>query len=492
MAWLLLRVFRNLLMRAEKIYYLFEAGRKTNQEDYIWPIPGEATVDDKVFIVCDGTGSFENGEIASKLICQFMAAKVLKYPEYKMSEELIDKLLVEARERLITYTREYNLNTDLTTTFSMVVLYDQKVLISWFGDSRIYHLRDGEILFKSEDTSQVDELVHQDEMTGDDSQLQLSHNAVSHTIKADSSPVNAQVRWIEDLRDGDYFLLCSKGLLETVTDDDIKSLLGPNDQENIDLANSFRELSGDKTMDNYSMYLIRMNVGVQRKSFSNGGNRVSNGATNVRKEVTRTRNEVANVRKQRNANMSPMLILSVTIIAALSLFLYFKRSRPLDPVPANMNQTTQPVDVVRHDSVASAISRPEPAKAKASATVKDSVKVNQDKPQPIPEDESSIDIRAASKSGQGGQAAKRQDKPTAQLKVKFTTDESCNLKIVNTSLDETIDWDLSSSDVGTIYLKPGKYSIVATSVSNHSKTKTYQFDVKAGEVHSTQNIHILF
>jgi len=287
-------------MKAEKIYYLFEAGLKRNQEDYIWPIPGEATVDDKVFIVCDGAGSFENGEIASKLICEFMAAKVLKYPEYKISEELIDKLLMEARERLITYAREYKLDTDLTTTFSMFILYDQKALMTWFGDSRIYHVRDGEILFKSEDTSPVDEVMHEDEISGDESQLQLSHNAVSHTIKADSSPIYAQIRWVEDLHDGDYFLLCSKGLLEKVTDDDIKYLLGPNNQETIDLSNSFRELSGEKTMDNYSMYLINVNVGgVLKKSVSNGINKISNGTPKARNGDAKVKKGVRTVRQKK-------------------------------------------------------------------------------------------------------------------------------------------------------------------------------------------------
>jgi len=474
-------------MRAEKIYHLFEVGHKTTQEDYIWPVPGEATVNDKVFIVCDGSGSFDNGEIASKLICQFMAAKVLKYPEYKVSEELIDKLLMEARERLITYAREYRLDPNLTTTFSMITLYDQKVLMSWFGDSRIYHVRDGEILFKSEDTSQVHELMHEDEMSNDDNSLQLSPETVSHTIKADSSPIYAQVRWAEDVRDDDYFLLCSKGLLEKVTDDDIKFLLSPNDQENIDPANSFRELSDEKTMDNYSMYLIRVSVGVQKKRVSNGINRVSNGVTKVRKQRS---NGAPKVRKQRSGRMSPMLILSVTIVAAVTLFFYFRRSRPVDPALRYINQTTQPVDVGGHDSVASAITKPQ--RAAPGATLKDSVKVNRDKPQATPQNENFIDISAAAKSGQANQTAIRKEKPGAQMKVKFTTDESCNLKIVNASLDEAIDWDLSPSDVGTIYLKPGKYSIVATSVSNHSKTKTYHFDVKAGDTHSTQNVHISF
>ena len=80
-------------MNPENIYYLFEAGTKVKQEDYIWPLAGKATLHDKIFIVCDGSGNFYGGEVASELICRFMAAKVLRFGEQKMSGELIDKLL---------------------------------------------------------------------------------------------------------------------------------------------------------------------------------------------------------------------------------------------------------------------------------------------------------------------------------------------------------------------------------------------------------------
>jgi hypothetical protein len=59
-------------------------------------------------------------------------------------------------------------------------------------------------------------------------------------------------------------------------------------------------------------------------------------------------------------------------------------------------------------------------------------------------------------------------------------------------LDEVIDWDLSQDDNGKIYLKPGKYSIVATSVIDSFKTKAYNFDVKPGNTHTTRNLHIRF
>ena len=128
-------------MNPESIYYLSEVGIKGKQEYYLWPVAGEATVNDKVFIVCAGAGSFNNDKTASELFCQFMAAKVSKFGDREMSGELIDRLLIEAGDRLISYARVYRSDTDPATTFSMLILYDQKVFLSWYGDSRIYHLR---------------------------------------------------------------------------------------------------------------------------------------------------------------------------------------------------------------------------------------------------------------------------------------------------------------------------------------------------------------
>src|SRR5450631_908825 len=105
------------MVSPERIYYLFETGVKSKQEDYIWPVAGKATVNNKVFIVCDGAGRFSNGGIASKLIGRFMAANVLKFGEQKMSLELINELLNEVRHRLIKYAWKYRLDTELRTTF---------------------------------------------------------------------------------------------------------------------------------------------------------------------------------------------------------------------------------------------------------------------------------------------------------------------------------------------------------------------------------------
>ncbi len=464
-------------MNPESIYYLFEIGHKSKQEDYIWPIPGKATVNDRVFIVCDGAGSFDNGGTASKLICQFMAANVLKFGEHRMSGELIDELLIEARDRLITYAREYRLDTDLATTFSMLILYDQKVLMSWYGDTRIYHLRSGEILFKTEDNS----LVSGTNKTA----------AIARGIKADSSPIYAETKWIEDVQDGDYFLLCSKGIIENVTDDDIKLLVSHNGKANIDLSGSFKRLAFESTPDNYSMYLIRVNVGVKKRGINNG---------------------MGAIRKQTSGNRWPIFILATTIVGFLTMVFYFRKARTPDPAPKNSNNVTQPVEALRRDSVPSAIvmsvPRTQPVDVRRTDSVPnaivvstprklilketDPVKSNNENPPEAPPDDNPPAIQAEEKPERTYKPPIVQKKRVAQLLIKFTTDESCKLKITNIDLDEVIDWELSQNDNGTIYLKPGKYSIVATSTINSSKTKTYDFDVKPGDAKTRQNIHIGF
>jgi PPM family protein phosphatase len=446
-------------MNPESITYLFETGIDGKQEDYIWPVAGEATGNDKVFIVCDGYGSFHSGGIASKSICQFMATKVLKITEREMSGELINKLLSKARDQLIAYTREYRLDTDLATTFSMLVLYNQKVLVSWYGDSRIYHMRDGVILFRTEDSSR--------------------NPATARGIRADSSPIYASTKWINDVRDGDYFLICSKGLTENITDEDIKLLLGPNDKENIDPAVSFRRLALEKTLDNYSMYLIKVKPGTQKI----GRNGVFNAG-----------------RKPKGRKVMPIIVLALTIIAVLIIVIFFLNPRTLNPEWQFKNQPAQSVDVLRHDSVPDAINMSVPLKPVIKTT--DSVTINKENHQEtLQNDDSSVGTlqndnssvgQAEEKPDQTNELPINQKKRVGQLLLKFTTDESCKLKIANLDLDEVIDWDLSQYDNGTLYLKPGKYSILATSMIDSSKSKTYHFDVKPGSSNAVQSLRISF
>ena len=50
-----------------------ELGNRDNQEDYIYPAYGKATASDCLFIVCDGMGGHDNGEVASQTFADALA-----------------------------------------------------------------------------------------------------------------------------------------------------------------------------------------------------------------------------------------------------------------------------------------------------------------------------------------------------------------------------------------------------------------------------------
>lgn len=56
-----------------KAYNLQELGQRANQEDSLFPALGKLTPDDRLFILCDGMGGHEKGEVASATVCETIA-----------------------------------------------------------------------------------------------------------------------------------------------------------------------------------------------------------------------------------------------------------------------------------------------------------------------------------------------------------------------------------------------------------------------------------
>ncbi|HLZ87188.1 MAG TPA: protein phosphatase 2C domain-containing protein, partial [Puia sp.] len=248
-------------MQVTQIDYLHEVGAKKNQEDYLWPLPGTASSQDKVFIVCDGVGGSESGEVASKLVAESVGEALLKTPLSGVGLPLINELLEAARLKLVEYATLKGLSTDMATTFTLLHLVKERAFIAWCGDSRVYHLRKNEILFRTDDHSLVHSLIRKGEMTEEEARNHPQKNLLLKAIRADDSRPEAEGHWIEDIQEGDYFLLCTDGLLENISDADLLFLLHQNELGEIDLVKAFRQYCYDKTRDNYSMYLIRVSPG---------------------------------------------------------------------------------------------------------------------------------------------------------------------------------------------------------------------------------------
>ena len=243
-------------MTLSNIYYLHEIGGKKNQEDYIWPAAGSAALHDKIFIVCDGVGGSENGEVASRMIAEYVGKKLLQTAGENISLDYINELLFGAKQQLVAHANNAGLNKDMATTFSLLVLFSNKAFVAWCGDSRVYHVRKSEILYKTSDHSLVNTLVKNGEITEEEALVHPQKHIILKAINGDDTAADADGEWINNIADGDYFMLCTDGLLENISDTAIKTLLA----DNTDIIQKIQERCYGKTRDNYSMYLVQISL----------------------------------------------------------------------------------------------------------------------------------------------------------------------------------------------------------------------------------------
>ena len=235
---------------------LNELGERENNEDSIYPLfPDE---NDTVFLVCDGVGGQAKGEIASKLICEHFP-EYIGQKNYKIENaSILEKGLKNVEEKLQDYTKT---NTDalhMASTLTILCLSkeENKALLGWVGDSRIYHVRDGKILFKTKDHSEVQYLIDSGEISEEEAKTHPRRNVITRAVNG-KSHTRIDCHTIEDIMENDFFLLCSDGILENLDNEKIEKWFKANVAPKT-LKNKILENAVERTKDNYSMYLIKI------------------------------------------------------------------------------------------------------------------------------------------------------------------------------------------------------------------------------------------
>ncbi|MEX2565078.1 MAG: protein phosphatase 2C domain-containing protein [Cyclobacteriaceae bacterium] len=234
-----------------------EIGEKRNNEDYLIPNEHNQEGEKKVFICCDGVGGAPSGEIASKIACHSMADYFNHCTDAIYDELFLQNAVDFAREKMAAYESDHPESKGMKTTMTAVGFHQGGAALAWMGDSRIYQVRDGNILYQTWDHSYVNTLVEQGLLTAEETRTHPQRNIITKTLGASKSDRIPEVKMIRDLKADDFFLLCTDGLLENITDKKIKKWL--RKKEN---PKEIKEIMLDQcigqTHDNFSMVLIKI------------------------------------------------------------------------------------------------------------------------------------------------------------------------------------------------------------------------------------------
>lgn len=249
-----------------------EIGKKDNQEDCIYPSAKEVNAKNRFFILCDGMGGHEHGEVASATVCEALGG----YFENHQPEDgvMTPDLFKEALE--YAYNELDKKDTGglkkMGTTMTCLYLHRKGYLVAHIGDSRIYHIRpESGIIYQSSDHSLVNDLLRAGELTEEEAVNFPQKNIITRAMQPNLERRHkADVFSFSDIKKGDYFFLCSDGVLEQLTNEKLCKVLSNKKLNDSQKLEAIKQVCDGNTKDNYTCYLIPVeNVVLEKNETTN-------------------------------------------------------------------------------------------------------------------------------------------------------------------------------------------------------------------------------
>ncbi|CCH54967.1 protein phosphatase [Fibrisoma limi BUZ 3] len=232
-------------------------GSRSNNEDTLFPNPERVDPDQRWFLVCDGVGGAERGEVASQLAAAQFDRYFRNHPVTVVTEQYIQQALNFVHDCFDDYVAANAQAKSMGTTLTLVYRHDAGVTVAHLGDSRVYLIRDGAIQWRTSDHSYVNELVQSGVLTADEARLHPQRNIITRAIQAGHKRAQADVQLLNDLRPNDYLFMCTDGILERISDELLEKILG-SDDSNAEKINTLLACCNGHTRDNFTAYLIQI------------------------------------------------------------------------------------------------------------------------------------------------------------------------------------------------------------------------------------------
>jgi len=173
-----------------------------------------------LFVVADGMGGAQAGEVASR-----MAVEVFDHPGLPdgAADAGLTQVIAEANRRIHETSRADDRRAGMGTTVTAAYVGEDDVTIAHVGDSRAYLLRRGELTRLTRDHSLVGELVARGKLTEEQAEHHPQRSVITRALGPES---DVQVDTDSyPAREGDVFLLCSDGLTSMVPEAALKDIL---------------------------------------------------------------------------------------------------------------------------------------------------------------------------------------------------------------------------------------------------------------------------
>jgi serine/threonine protein phosphatase PrpC len=211
------------MLRAADTIWKTDTGRQRRDNE------DNAFVRAPLFVVADGMGGAQAGEVASKLAVEEFHEAL---PDEGSAEERLTNRIRAANRRIYDLSRTQHEHAGMGTTLTAVYLDDDHLAVAHVGDSRAYIFRDGELTRLTQDHSLVEELVRQGKLTQEQAAEHPQRSIITRALGIEGD-VEVDT-WSYSMRADDVVLLCSDGLTSMIGEEQIAQILSR--ETNLDRA----------------------------------------------------------------------------------------------------------------------------------------------------------------------------------------------------------------------------------------------------------------
>ena len=197
-----------------------------NNEDVWAQLP-----EDHFYVLADGMGGHQAGEVAAReavnALCQsFKKMRSKGQKSFYEAPLVIERSIEHANSVVYKMGRSHEMLRGMGTTLCCLYFHDEGLVYGHVGDSRIYCLRDTKLTQLTHDHSLVTELVELGQLNEHQVSDFLYKNIITKAIGTEPH-VEPSVDTI-DLKKGDKFLMCTDGLSDLLTVNEIEAILNQN------------------------------------------------------------------------------------------------------------------------------------------------------------------------------------------------------------------------------------------------------------------------
>jgi PPM family protein phosphatase len=235
------------MIRAAETIQMTDTGRqRRDNEDSMY-------VRAPVFVVADGMGGAQAGEVASRIAVEAFEQGL---PDSGSPEERLADRAREANRRIHELSHADLERHGMGTTLTAAYLDDSHLAIAHVGDSRAYLFRDGELQRLTQDHSLVGELVRKGKLTEEQAEEHPQRSIITRALGPEAS-VEVDT-WTYPVKDGDILLLCSDGLTSMVPEEKIADVLESSASLRDAATRLIREANAAGGRDNITVVLTRL------------------------------------------------------------------------------------------------------------------------------------------------------------------------------------------------------------------------------------------